>query len=159
TFICAINEEGIAHGSARSVHGFHLVEALDAISDTLVKYGGHPMAAGFIVSGAQTEEMRYKLHRHPSEILSDDDIRQALTADADTASEDLDVDLARTLALLERHGIGNPQPLFLMRRLRLRSIQTLKEKHLKFLIGREKTEIEALWWNAVQHRPKFTGVD
>ncbi|MCI0387145.1 MAG: DHH family phosphoesterase, partial [Acidobacteria bacterium] len=43
TFICAINEEGIAHGSARSVHGFHLVEALDAVSDALVKYGGHPM--------------------------------------------------------------------------------------------------------------------
>jgi single-stranded-DNA-specific exonuclease len=159
TFICAINEEGIAHGSARSVHGFHLVEALDAISDALVKYGGHPMAAGFTVAAVKIEEMRYRLNRHASEILSDDDIGQALTADAEITIDDVTVDLARTLSWLEPHGIGNPQPLFLMRRLPLRSIQTLKEKHLKFLIGREKTEVEALWWNAVQHRPKFAGAD
>src|SRR5262249_6057067 len=43
TFICSIDEEGVAHGSARSINGFHLVEALDTISDALVKYGGHPM--------------------------------------------------------------------------------------------------------------------
>ena len=159
TFICSINEEGIAHGSARSVHGFHLVEALDAISDTLVKYGGHPMAAGFTVAAVKIEEMRYRLNRHASEVLSDDDIGQALNADAEITIEDATVDLARTLAWLEPHGIGNPQPLFLMRRLPLRSIQTLKEKHLKFLIGRERTEIDALWWNAVQRRPKFAGAD
>src|SRR5262249_29839745 len=69
TFICSINEEGIAHGSARSVHGFHLVEALDAISDTLVKYGGHPIAAGFTGAGVQIEEMRYTLKRAPSAAL------------------------------------------------------------------------------------------
>ncbi|HKQ79416.1 MAG TPA: single-stranded-DNA-specific exonuclease RecJ [Blastocatellia bacterium] len=159
TFICAINEEGVAHGSARSVHGFHLVEALDAVSDALVKYGGHPMAAGFTVEAAKIEEMRYRLNRHASEILSDDDLGQVLSADVEITIDDVTVDLARTLARLEPHGIGNPQPLFLMRRLPLRSIQTLKEKHLKFLIGREKTEIEALWWNAVQHRPKFAGAD
>jgi single-stranded-DNA-specific exonuclease len=159
TFICSIDEEGIAHGSARSIHGFHLVEALDAISDALVKYGGHPMAAGFTVVAVKIEEMRYRLNRYASEVLSDDDIGQALNADAEITIDDATVDLARTLAWLEPHGIGNPQPLFLMRRLPLRSIQTLKEKHLKFLIGREKTEIDALWWNAVQHRPKFAGAD
>ena len=157
TFICAINDEGIAHGSARSVHGFHLVESLDAISDTLVKYGGHPMAAGFTVSAAKIDEMRYRLNRYASEILSEDDIGQALNADAEITIDDVTVDLARMLAWLEPHGIGNPQPLFLMRRLPLRAVQTLKDKHLKFLIGRDKTEIDALWWNAVHHRPKFAG--
>ena len=74
TFICSIDEEGIAHGSARSINGFHLVEALDAISDALIKYGGHPMAAGFTVAAAKIEEMRYRLNRHAAEILSDDDL-------------------------------------------------------------------------------------
>jgi single-stranded-DNA-specific exonuclease len=157
TLICSINEEGVAHGSARSINGFHLVEALDTVSDALIKYGGHPMAAGFAISAARIEELRYRLNRHAAEILSEDDIGRALTADAEIALEDATVDLTKSLARLEPHGVGNPQPLFLMRRLPLRSAQTLKEKHLKFLIGREKTGIEALWWNAAEHQPKIAG--
>ena len=155
TFICAINDEGIARGSARSVPGFHLVEALDNISDALLKYGGHPMAAGFTLESTKIEEMRYRLNRRAFEIFGDDEIGQVLNADAEITIDDATVDLSRTLTRLEPHGIGNPQPLFLMSRLPLRAVQTLKDKHLKFLIGKDKTEIEALWWNAVEHRPKF----
>lgn len=158
TFICSIDEEGIAHGSARSVNGFHLVEALDVVSDALVKYGGHPMAAGFTVAATKIEEMRYRLNRHALEVLNEDDIGRVLNADTEITLEDATVECAKSLARLEPHGIGNPQPLFLMRRLPLRSVQTLKEKHLKFLIGRERVEIEALWWNAMEHQPKIAGV-
>jgi single-stranded-DNA-specific exonuclease len=155
TFICSIDEEGVAHGSARSINGFHLVEAMDAVSDALVKYGGHPMAAGFTVAAGKIEEMRYRLNRHAAEVLSDDEIGRTLTADAEIELRHATVELARSLARLEPHGIGNPQPLFLMRALPLRSVQVLKEKHLKFLIGGEKTEIEALWWSAAEHLPKL----
>jgi single-stranded-DNA-specific exonuclease len=157
TFICSIDEEGIAHGSARSINGFHLVEALDSVSDALIKYGGHPMAAGFTLMAAKIEEMRYRLNRHAAEILSDDDLGRSLNADAEITIEDATVEAARALARLEPHGIGNPQPLFLMRRAPLRSVHRLKEKHLKFLIGKEKPEIEALWWNAAERLPEFAG--
>jgi single-stranded-DNA-specific exonuclease len=157
TFICSIDEEGIAHGSARSINGFHLVEALDSISDAMVKYGGHPMAAGFTVAAGKIEEMRYRLNRYAAEILSDDNLGRTLNADAEITLEGATVECARSLARLEPHGIGNPQPLFLMRQAPLRSVQRLKEKHLKFLIGREKTEIEALWWNAAERLPEFAG--
>ncbi|HEV2666052.1 MAG TPA: single-stranded-DNA-specific exonuclease RecJ [Blastocatellia bacterium] len=159
TFICSIDEEGIAHGSARSVNGFHLVEALDSISDALVKYGGHPMAAGFTVAASKIEEMRYRLNRHAAEILSDDDVGRSLRADAEITPEDATVECARALARLEPHGVGNPHPLFLMRRAPLRSIRRLKDKHLKFLIGSERAEIEALWWNAAEHQPEFAGAN
>jgi single-stranded-DNA-specific exonuclease len=157
TFICSIDEEGIAHGSARSINGFHLVEALDSISDALVKYGGHPMAAGFTVAAGKIEEMRYRLNRYAAEILSGDDLGRSLNADAEITLEDATVEAARSLARLEPHGIGNPQPLFLMRQAPLRSVQKLKDKHLKLLIGREKTEMEALWWNAAERLPDFAG--
>jgi single-stranded-DNA-specific exonuclease len=159
TFICSIDEKGIAHGSARSIKGFHLVEALDSISDTLVKYGGHPMAAGFAVAADKIDEMRYRLNRYAAEILSDDDLGRSLNADAEIALEDATVESARALAQLEPHGIGNPQPLFLIRQAPLRSVQRLKEKHLKLLIGRERIEIEALWWNAAERLPEFAGVN
>jgi single-stranded-DNA-specific exonuclease len=157
TFICSIDEDGVAHGSARSIDGFHLVEALDTVSDALVKYGGHPMAAGFTVAASKIEEMRYRLNRHAAEILSDDDVGRSLSADAEITFEDATIECARTLARLEPHGVGNPYPIFLIRRAPLRSVRKLKEKHLKFLIGREKAEMEALWWNAAEHQPEFAG--
>lgn len=155
TLICAINEEGMAHGSARSINGFHLVEALDAVSDVLVKYGGHPMAAGFTVKATQIEEVRWRLNRHASEVLGEEEMGRVLTADAELSLEIATVTTTKTLARLEPHGMGNPQPLFLMRRLPLRSVQSLKEKHLKLLIGKDKTVIEALWWNAAENYSKL----
>lgn len=151
TFICAVNEQGIAHGSARSIGGFHLVEALDSISTSLVKYGGHPMAAGFTVEAAKIDEMRSGLNRFAGEILAEEQLGRALTADAELPIESATIDLIRSLARMEPHGIGNPQPLFLMRAVPLRSIQVLKEKHLKLMLGKDRLAIEALWWNAVEH--------
>ena len=154
TLICSI-ENGMAHGSARSINGFHLVEALDYASEVLVKYGGHPMAAGFTVETGKIEEMRWRLNRHATEILNEDDLGRRLTADAELELKDVTVAGIKSLARLEPHGMGNPQPLFLLRGLPLRSAQVLKEKHLKLQIGREKILIEALWWNAVEHQTRL----
>ncbi|MDX2033292.1 MAG: single-stranded-DNA-specific exonuclease RecJ [Blastocatellia bacterium] len=150
TFICAINDEGVAHGSARSINGFHLVEALDSVSDALVKYGGHPMAAGFTVAAGRIDELRDRLNRYAAERLSAEDIGRVLTADAELTAEQATVELARALARLEPHGIGNPQPTFLLRRLPVRSVQILKEKHLKLTIGKDRNTLDALWWNAAE---------
>jgi single-stranded-DNA-specific exonuclease len=155
TFICSVDEHGIAHGSARSVNGFHLVDALDAVSDILVKYGGHPMAAGFTVKSEKIDEMRQRLNRRAGEILKDDDLGRSLTADAEIGADQVSVFLARSLERLEPHGVGNPTPLFLLRRVPLRSTQLLKQKHLKLMIGPEKDRIEALWWNAAEYYPKL----
>ncbi len=156
TFICSLSEEGIAHGSARSIHGFHLVEALDTISDILVKYGGHPMAAGFTIRREKIDEMRWRLNRYAGEVLGEDDFGRTLTADAEIATNQITPGLIKSLSRLEPHGIGNPAPMFLIRKSPLRSIQLLKQKHLKFMIGEEKV-IEALWWNAAEHRSKIAG--
>ena len=154
TLICSI-ENGLAHGSARSINGFHMVEALDAASEVLVKYGGHPMAAGFTVESEKIEEMRWRLNHHAAEVLRDEDLGRTLVADAELALQDATVAFTKSLSRLEPHGIGNPQPLFLLRRLPLRSAQVLKEKHLKLQIGREKVQLEALWWNSVEHQSKL----
>ena len=154
TLICSI-ENGLAHGSARSINGFHMVEALDSASQVLVKYGGHPMAAGFTVETGKIEEMRWRLNHHAAEVLSDDALGRTLVADAELDLQDATVATTKSLLRLEPHGMGNPQPLFLLRRLPLRSAQVLKEKHLKLQIGREKIQIEALWWNAAEHQSKL----
>jgi single-stranded-DNA-specific exonuclease len=156
TFICSVSEQGIGHGSARSVNGFHLVEALDAVSDLLVKYGGHPMAAGFTVMAEKIDELRWRLNRHAVDILSEESLGRTLTADAEIGVEQISVAMARSLERLEPHGVGNPSPLILMRRMPLRSVQLLKQKHIKMSIGTEKNRVEALWWNAAEYQSMLT---
>jgi single-stranded-DNA-specific exonuclease len=155
TLICSVDDEGIAHGSARSIDGFHLVEALDQVSDLLVKYGGHPMAAGFTIPEAKIEEMRWRLNRYGEEMLPEDKIGRALVADAEISIDQTSIEAVRSLQRLEPHGVGNPAPLFLLRDIPLSSLQLLKEKHLKLVLGSERKRVEALWWNSAEHRSKL----
>lgn len=113
------------------------------------------MAAGFTVESAKIEEMRWRLNHHAAEVLQEEDLGRTLTADAELELCEATIPTIKSLARLEPHGVGNPQPLFLMRRLPLRSAQVLKDKHLKLQIGREKTQLEALWWNAVEYQSKL----
>ncbi len=158
TFICAINDEGIAHGSARSINGFHIVEAMDRVSSLLVKYGGHPMAAGFTIAADKIDEFRRRLNEYAEEFLSDEALGRTLSADAEIKMEEVTPTFVRSLARLEPHGMGNPSPLFLIRRAVLRSVQVLKEKHLKLRLGNTSGQIEALWWNAAQFQAQLAGV-
>jgi single-stranded-DNA-specific exonuclease len=153
TLICAINDEGMGHGSARSIDGFHIVEALQSVADLLVKFGGHPMAAGFTVPGEKIEEMRWRLNRYAMEALPPEKLGRVLMADARLQIEQVTIDLIRRLMQLEPHGIGNPAPLFHLPQVPLRSVQVLKEKHLKMQLGSAQSRIEALWWNAAEYLP------
>ena len=115
------------------------------------------MAAGFTVKAEKIDEMRWRLNRNAGEVLSENDLGRTLTADAEICAQQVTVAIARSLARLEPHGVGNPAPLFLMRKAPLRSVQLLKQKHLKLSIGAEKDRIDALWWNAAEHQSKLSG--
>ncbi|MEP7273581.1 MAG: single-stranded-DNA-specific exonuclease RecJ [Acidobacteriota bacterium] len=155
TLICAINDEGMGHGSARSIAGFHIVEALDSVSSILKKYGGHPMAAGFTISADQVDEFRLRLNEYAAERLSDEDLGKRITLDAELPIERVGLDLIRSLERLKPHGIGNREPLFYLNRVPLRSTKVLSEKHLKFVLGSGRIFVEALWWNQAEHYEKF----
>ncbi|MFZ4986043.1 MAG: single-stranded-DNA-specific exonuclease RecJ [Blastocatellia bacterium] len=149
TLICAVNDEGMAHGSARSIEGFHIVEALQSVSDLLVKFGGHPMAAGFTVPAAKIEEMRWRLNHYAEEALPMERLGRVLMADAILTVEEVSLDLLRRLARLEPHGIGNPSPNFYLSGVQVRAVRVLKERHLKLSLA---PGLDAIWWNSVRHR-------
>jgi single-stranded-DNA-specific exonuclease len=157
TFIAAINEEGVAHGSARSIHGFHLVEAMDSVSDLFVKYGGHPMAAGFTIRAAQLDELKDRLNRYAAEQLEGRQLGRTFTADAEISLSDVTLELIRSLQRLEPHGIGNPAPLFWLRNVQNKGVQVLKEKHLKIGASDGRITLPALWWSAVEHYKTLVG--
>ncbi len=159
TLACAINEQGVAHGSARSTNGFHIVDAMQSASNILVKFGGHPMAAGFTIKAENIEEFRQRLNRYAEETLPDDALRRTFIADAEMSLDDVTPQMIQTLAQMEPHGMGNQPPLFILRNLPLRSISVLKDKHLKLFLGSYKKAVEAVWWQAAQYQVQLAGAD
>ena len=107
--------ERTSKGSARSIAGFNLVEALAECADLLDHYGGHARAAGLTVANDKLAELRERLLRRARERLTADDLRPTLTLDLELPLADLGYPTVDALARLEPFGQGNPEPLILLR--------------------------------------------
>jgi single-stranded-DNA-specific exonuclease len=154
-FIVAVDGDGVGRGSARSAAGIHLVEALEACSDLLVKFGGHAAAAGFTVRRENIDELRERLSAHVASVLeSEEELTPRYRADAQLSIDEVTVDMARGLSRLEPHGIGNPKPVFLLEGANVRRVFVMKEKHLKLVLGdRNGGGVEAVWWDGAAYEP------
>ena len=145
-------ENGIAHGSARSVGSFHLLSALESCADLLEQFGGHAAAAGMKIRSENIEQLRSRLSSFAMENISEEDLKPALLVDAHVSSETLDLGITQELKRLEPFGAGNPKPIFVTKCLYLADEPfVMKEKHLKFKFQNEKRkQFEAVWWDGVE---------
>jgi single-stranded-DNA-specific exonuclease len=145
-------ENGIGHGSARSIEAYHLLNGLTACADLFEKFGGHSHAAGLSIKRERVDELRRRLNEHAAAMLSDKDLQPFIMIEAELPSDALSLALAEELRALEPYGAGNPRPLFMTRNLRLMAApRIMKEKHLKLrLAGADGRPLEAVWWNAVE---------
>jgi single-stranded-DNA-specific exonuclease len=140
-----------ARGSVRSVPGVHAVQALDSVSDLLVAYGGHPVAAGFTVATADLPELRQRLAAWTAERRSAEDLVPVREFDCVATPEELTRDGVRALMELGPFGKGNPRPVLLLEGVRLRDIQTMgsEKTHLRASLG----GVKAVWWKAAAQLP------
>ena len=145
-------ENGQAHGSARSVAGYHLLEALESCGDLFDQFGGHAAAAGMKVAADRIDAVRIKLNEHAASTLTPDMLVPELTIDATLSVESLNLDLLSDLAAFEPFGAGNPKPIFLTKDLILDGEPfVMKGKHLKLrLVARGGKRFEAVWWDGVE---------
>lgn len=145
-------ENGVGHGSARSIANYHLLNGLDSCADLFEKFGGHAAACGFTIKQENIELLREKLNQHAKDNLSDEDLIPQLKIDAPVLSNTLNLDLVEDLRKLEPFGIGNPKPVFVTKDLYLTDNPfVMKEKHLKFkLADKEGKRFEAVWWDGVE---------
>jgi single-stranded-DNA-specific exonuclease len=98
-------------GSARSIDGFDLAEALHACRDLLLNGGGHARAAGLTLETAALTPLRERLEALAEAQLSPEQLRPQLAADASIRLKSLTSDLLRTIELLGPFGEGNRPPL------------------------------------------------
>ena len=134
TLVVSRGEDGVAHGSGRSIPAFHLLDALESADcrHCFIRFGGHAHAAGFSLASDAIPALRDGLERYARARLTREDLVPGITIDAELEFAQIDRNLIRSIATLEPFGVGNPRPLFGTRAARmLQPIKIMKEKHAK----------------------------
>ncbi len=131
-------EDGVAHGSGRSIDGFHLLNALESCSDLFTRFGGHAFAIGFALPADMLPQLKNRLRSYALEYLADREPERLLHIHAELPLDRITPVLAGWLRKLEPLGHGNPEPIFVARRTRLVSApRTMKERHLRLELAQE----------------------
>lgn len=107
--------DGEGKGSARSIPGFHLCEALKECEHLLIKYGGHKYAAGLSIKQENVEEFRKKFIEVSNHRLSDEDIIPKLNIDLEIELSDISDDFVHSIDSFAPFGPQNMRPVFLTR--------------------------------------------
>ncbi len=127
-----------AQGSARSIECFHMLEALESAAHLFTRFGGHKHAAGFALPSSRIAELRAHLEARARACLTAEDLQPTLTCDAEVSLDQLTSGFFAELKRLEPFGMGNPEPLFVARRVRLTAPpRIVKEKHVKLRIRQD----------------------
>ncbi|MGC8549257.1 MAG: single-stranded-DNA-specific exonuclease RecJ [Acidobacteriaceae bacterium] len=144
------HENGEAHGSGRSIEGYHLLDALESCAQLFTRFGGHAHAVGFSLPSDRVPELRAHLVEHARTRITDDDLAGPLTCHAELPLDHITPALYSWLRRIEPFGMGNPEPVFIARNVRLASpVRTLKEKHVRLNLaqGPRGTRYSALGWH------------
>jgi len=114
-------ENGIAQGSARSIHGFCLLSAIRACSQHLISFGGHKMAAGVTIETEKIERFAAEFEAYAKQNLNENDVSAKLDIDAAVPLAEFRNEMVSELQMLGPFGEGNPKPIFATKGVRLAS--------------------------------------
>jgi len=144
-------ENGEGHGSGRSIPAFHLLEALESCHELFTRFGGHSHAVGFSLPSERIDELRQRLDDYARARLTSEDLVPVLEAESEIELAGITPELIRTVQRMEPFGVGNREPMFIARRLRvLLPPKILKEKHAKLRV--EQTNGKAMRFDAMAWR-------
>jgi single-stranded-DNA-specific exonuclease len=163
------HEEGHAHGSGRSIAGFHLLDALTAIHEAqteadsthaidasaaptllFTRFGGHAHAVGFSLPTERIGLLRSRMQRYGAPLLTGPMLAPPLACDAEVQLSDLTRELFDWLTRCGPYGIGNREPILMTRSLTLAApVRFIKEKHICLQLQKDEAPLQfsALGWS------------
>ena len=149
-FLLTESEDGILRGSARSIDGLHVTEAITANKDLLISFGGHPMAAGVSLEKDNLLQFRKGLGRAIEKQLGET-FRDEPTLQIDSWLElnEIDLALADTIETLAPFGAGNPKLTLATRGVKMKSVSEIGKgkEHLRLIVEDENGNTQnILWW-------------
>jgi single-stranded-DNA-specific exonuclease len=150
TLLLNQSENGILRGSARSVEGLNITEAITTQKDLLLGFGGHPMAAGVALEAWKLPAFRKGLGRAIEAQLGGlIRLEPTLQIDCWLKLDEINLEFAESLEALAPFGAGNPALTFATHKLSLRSFTTIgkNREHLRLTVEDENGNVQSiLWW-------------
>ncbi len=141
-------EDGVAHGSGRSVDGFPLLAAIESCAELFTRFGGHAFAVGFALPAEKLPDLKRRLRAYADAHLAAREPERLLRIHAELPLDRITPVLAGWLRKLEPLGHGNPEPIFIARSARLLAPpRIMKAHHLRLELSQEALAQVALTQN------------
>ncbi|MCB0718806.1 MAG: single-stranded-DNA-specific exonuclease RecJ [Bacteroidetes bacterium] len=134
--------DGTVKGSARSIHGVNVYEAISKCRDVLIQFGGHDFAAGVQLERSQVDAFRRRFEEAVSEQLTPELRRPAIRIDAEVSLEEIDERFWAVLKQFEPFGPSNSRPVFVSHGLEVVQpprVLGKRGEHLKFKVRQSGT--------------------
>lgn len=147
------HEAGEAYGSGRSVASFHLLDAISTCSDLFTRFGGHAHAVGFSLPSSRVPDLRARLESYAAERLSVDANVADVPCEMELPLDQLTPALQGWLHRFAPYGLGNPEPTFLARRVRVCAPpRIMKERHVRLQVsqGKLRASFPAVGWGLAE---------
>lgn len=142
-----------AKGSCRSVEGFSIYDAIEAVSDSLEHFGGHTLAAGIGIRSSRIAEFRKRINEYAAGIEMPFALQKI---DCRLLPSSVNLELLSSLSLLEPFGSGNQQPSFGLFGVRIEDVSGLSEgKHVRMNISKNGTRIGVVYFGMPEKRFPF----
>ncbi|MGD8188866.1 single-stranded-DNA-specific exonuclease RecJ [Brevibacillus ginsengisoli] len=131
--LCIDPVKGTAKGSARSVAGFDLYEALTTCNELLPHYGGHTMAAGMTMPIENLELFRMQMNQFAKQVLTDEDLIPLARVDISMPIEEVSLKTIEAFEQLAPFGMGNPTPIVQLENVELTGLRKIgrDDSHIK----------------------------
>lgn len=137
----------VVAGSARSVPGFNLYEAIHACRHHLVAYGGHFAAAGLSMLPENVQQFQVAFEQIVSQTIDPRLLTQEIIIDAEVKPADVTYSLYKLVSQMEPFGPGNMRPIFMLRDVVAHSYIVLREKHLRINVSLNGTILSCIGFN------------
>ncbi|MEX0724263.1 MAG: single-stranded-DNA-specific exonuclease RecJ [Gracilimonas sp.] len=149
------NVEGKVKGSARSIKGFNIYNAIKKCEDLLEQFGGHEFAAGLTLSEKNLTEFRRRMNELAFTDLSDNSFEPELTIDAKLDLSDVDMKFWKLLSQFEPFGPGNLRPIFVSEGVKVVGEPTIVGNgHLKMRVKQENSGVfDTIGFNMHEYLP------
>jgi single-stranded-DNA-specific exonuclease len=144
-------------GSARSIAGFSIFDALSSCEELLLKFGGHDMAAGLSVARENFDAFVAAITAYANEHIKSEQLVKTVKPDVEAALDELDYATAVEIEKLGPFGIGNPTPIVQLTGVKVDGVSVMGGggAHMSLQIGSTSSRIRCVWWNNGIHASKI----
>lgn len=140
--------DGVVKGSARSISGFDIHQALKRCEDKLLQFGGHKYAAGLSVDPDRVDEFKEAFNAVAKELLTDELLTPRLNIEAEIDLDELTPKFVGTLNRFAPYGPGNMRPIFAARNVELYGPpKIVGNNHLRFKVRNNGRVFDAIGFN------------